>query len=120
MSTSKFDTSRLIIFCSSAACARTGFVFGSFSQTVPRYELITAPLTSGQLPERNCGDMLAPVSTSRCGSCSCRNCFTIVDPAGVAVHSHSAWAPEFFAFVSSAVKSVVAGEKIVVFTTSIP
>ena len=120
VSTSKLETSRRIIRCRSAPCARTGFFLGNDSHTVPRYELMIAPLTAGQFPDRNCGDRFAPVSTSRCGSCSDRNCFTIVDPAGVAVQSHRAWAPEFFTLVSSAVKSVVAGEKIVVSTTCSP
>jgi hypothetical protein len=46
------------------------------------------------------------------------NCFTIVGPAGVAVHSQSACALEFLILVSSAEKSVEAGEKIVVSTIS--
>ena len=61
---------------------------------------------------------MAPVRTSCWDSCSCLNCFTIVGPAGVAVHSQSAWASEFLILVSSAEKSVDAGEKIVVSTIS--
>ena len=111
VSTSKFETGRSSIFCSSAACARTGFVFGRNAQTVPRYELMIAPLTSRAVPGRNCGEMFAPVSTSCCGSWSCLNCLTIVAPAGVAVQSQSACAPESFTFVSSAEKSVDAGRE---------
>ena len=49
--------------------------------------------------------------TSRCGSWSCLNSFTIVLPGGVTVHTQSAWAFEFRTFASSAAKLVCVGAK---------
>ena len=83
---------------------------------MPTNELMIAPSTSPQVPWRKLSGRFAPVRTSCCGSWSCLNCLTIVAPAGVAVQSQSACAPESFTLVSSAEKSVDAGEKIVVST----
>ena len=116
----ELETGRLRMLRSRAACLRTGSVFGRKVHAVARNEFTIAPFTSPQVPCRNCGETFAPVSTSRCGSCSCLNCFTIVAPAGVAVQSHSAWASEFLIRVSSAEKSVDVGAKIVVSTISKP
>src|SRR4029450_7092766 len=119
-SPSKLETGRLRTLRSRAASLRTGFVFGRNVHAVARNEFTIAPFTAPHVPWRTSGETFAPVSTSRCGSCSCLNCFTIVGPAGVAVQSHSAWALEFLIRVSSAEKSVDVGEKIVVSTISRP
>ena len=52
-SPSKFETGRLRIFRSSAACARTGFDFGRNVHAVARNELTIAPFTSPHVPWRN-------------------------------------------------------------------